>query len=50
MQKMNINEETMHRNREKKFLLNIADILWKENLITFNEKILLTMLIQKGKE
>lgn len=37
-------------NREKKLMLNIAELLQKENLITLDEKMLLTMLIKEGNE
>lgn len=40
----------MHMNREKKLMLNIAELLQKENLITLDEKMLLTMLIKEGNE
>lgn len=35
-------------NREKRVMLGIADILLKENLITLNEKMQLTILIKEG--
>lgn len=37
-------------NREKRVLLEIADILLKESLITLNEKLQLTTLIKERKE
>lgn len=48
LQKISIVEEKMYMNREKKLMLNIAEILQKENLITLDEKMLLTMLIKEG--
>ncbi len=40
----------MHKNREQKLLLSMAELLLKEKLITFHEKMLLTKLIREGKE
>ena len=37
-------------NRETRVLLEIAEILLKENLITLNEKLQLTTLIRERKE
>lgn len=37
-------------NKKKRVMLEIAEILLKESLITFNEKMRLTALIKEGKE
>lgn len=50
LQKISIVEESTYTNLEEKLMLNITELLLKENLITLDEKMLLTMLIKEGHE
>lgn len=50
LKQISIAEENTRMNKEKRVMLEIADILLKENLITLNEKIQLTILIKEGRE
>lgn len=49
-QTMSIAEEETRMNREKRVMLEMADILLKESLITLDEKLKLTILIKEGEK
>lgn len=50
MRRISIVEEETCVNREKRVLLEMAEVLLKEKLITLNEKLQLTTLIRERKE
>ena len=50
LKRISIAEEETRMNRETRVLLEIAEILLKENLITLNEKLQLTTLIKERNE